>query len=275
MKRSIAAITLCLACTIVAQAQQPAADQPATKEDIAKYLEVTHAREIAKQMMDVMAQQARLMTHDMILKQVPKVPPEVEARMTKMTDDMLKDLPIDEMLEAMIPAYQKYWTKGDVEAMVAFYSTPTGQKILKNMPATMGEAMQAMQPILQKQMKAMMDRVQEEIAKMSKDSNPGPLPAPWHPLAPIRVGGKVQAQMLNKRVEPVYPPDVQTEGTVQLHAIIGTDGSVLSVEYRSGPSELVQAAMDAVRQWRYRSFLLNGERVEVDTTIEVTFERPK
>jgi protein TonB len=81
--------------------------------------------------------------------------------------------------------------------------------------------------------------------------------------------------MLIKRVEPVYPPDVQTEGTVQLHAIIGTDGSVLSVEYRSGPSELVQAAMDAVRQWRYRPFLLNGERVEVDTTIEVTFERPK
>ena len=90
--------------------------------------------------------------------------------MNKMMDDMLKKFPVDEMLEATIPVYQKHWTKGDVDAMVAFYSTPTGQKILRELPTTMAEAMQAMQPIMQKKMNGMLERVQQEVAQMVKDS---------------------------------------------------------------------------------------------------------
>jgi periplasmic protein TonB len=101
-------------------------------------------------------------------------------------------------------------------------------------------------------------------------------PPPPKPEAPqrIRVGGQVQQANLIHQVLPLYPQIAKTahiQGTVILHAIIGKDGSVQNLTYESGPPLLMRAAMDAVRQWRYRPTLLNGEPVEVDTTIDVVF----
>jgi protein TonB len=76
------------------------------------------------------------------------------------------------------------------------------------------------------------------------------------------------------RIVPRYPPlAVQTrkEGTVLLHAIISIDGRITALEVVSGPPLLVQAAVDAVRQWRYRPTYLHGEPVEVETSITVIF----
>jgi protein TonB len=85
--------------------------------------------------------------------------------------------------------------------------------------------------------------------------------------------GVLQARLLS-RVEPPYPTLAKltkTEGTVRLHAIISRDGRITSLDVISGPPLLVQAALDAVRQWRYRPTLLNGEPVEVETSITVIF----
>jgi protein TonB len=60
-------------------------------------------------------------------------------------------------------------------------------------------------------------------------------------------------------------------GTVILHAIIGKDGSIKELQYISGPPLLLKSAMDAVKEWRYKPTQLNGEPVEVDTTIDVVF----
>jgi len=90
----------------------------------------------------------------------------------------------------------------------------------------------------------------------------------------IRQGGNVQAAKLINRVHPGYPPlarQTRISGTVRLHAIIGKDGTVRELTLESGHPLLVQAALDAVRQWRYQPTLLNGEPVEVDTTIDVIF----
>ena len=170
MKRLWLTSSLFLIFPMVGAAHQSASDSPATKEDVEKYLEVTHARTMMKQIMDVMTKQAHQMVHDQISKDFDKLPPDFETRMNKMTDDTLKTFPVDEMLDAMIPVYQKHWTKGDVDAMVAFYSTPTGQKILRELPTTMAEAMQAMQSIMQKRMNGMMERVQQQVAQMVKES---------------------------------------------------------------------------------------------------------
>src|SRR6185437_12276713 len=75
-------------------------------------------------------------------------------------------------------------------------------------------------------------------------------------------------------VMPVYPTiarEVHESGTVVLHAIIGEDGSVKQLQYISGPSLLKKAAMDAVQQWKYKPYMLNGQPVSVDTTISVVF----
>jgi protein TonB len=76
------------------------------------------------------------------------------------------------------------------------------------------------------------------------------------------------------RVQPQYPPlarQTRISGTVRLHAIIGKNGAVEQLEVMSGHPLLVQAALDAVKQWRYQATTLNGEPVEVDTTIDVIF----
>jgi protein TonB len=90
----------------------------------------------------------------------------------------------------------------------------------------------------------------------------------------IRRGGDVVAANLIRKIQPVYPAiakSARIQGTVILHAVISKDGSVQDLQYMSGPPLLVQSALDAVRQWKYRPTLLNGEPVEVDTTIQVIF----
>lgn len=90
----------------------------------------------------------------------------------------------------------------------------------------------------------------------------------------IKQGGQVQAANLINRVQPQYPPlarQARIQGVVKLHAIIGKDGTVRELQMISGHPLLTAAALDAVRQWRYRPTLLNGEPVEVDTTVEVIF----
>jgi periplasmic protein TonB len=102
----------------------------------------------------------------------------------------------------------------------------------------------------------------------------GAPPPPKPTQSRIRQGGNVQAAKLVNKVQPSYPPlarQTRISGTVRLHAIIGKDGSVQQLEVMSGHPLLVQAALDAVRQWRYQPTTLNGDAVEVDTTIDVIF----
>ncbi len=104
----------------------------------------------------------------------------------------------------------------------------------------------------------------------------GGAPPPPKPkqTGPLRVGGNVQAARIINRVQPIYPPlarQTRISGTVRLHAIIGKDGTIQQLEVMSGHPLLQQAALDAVRQWRYQPTLLNGDPVEVDTTIDVIF----
>jgi len=115
----------------------------------------------------------------------------------------------------------------------------------------------------------------EESSTMAPPPPPPP-PAPVHSSAPkrIRVGGNVQAANLITKVVPAYPAKARhagVQGTVRFQAIIGRDGHVQNLKLVSGPPELVDAARDAVQQWVYKPTTLEGEPVEVVTTIEVNF----
>ncbi len=115
------------------------------------------------------------------------------------------------------------------------------------------------------------------IESLTPRSTP-PLPETAHPPAEhkrVVHSSVVQEALLERRIEPKYPIlAIQTrrQGTVRLRAIIGTDGSVNSLEMLSGDPFLAQAALDAVRQWHYRPTLLNGQAVEVETYITVIFQ---
>jgi tetratricopeptide (TPR) repeat protein len=120
-------------------------------------------------------------------------------------------------------------------------------------------------------------------ASMASSYSAAPPPPPPPPPPPaggqqtpqrIRVGGGVQAANLIRKVDPSYPPlakQASIQGVVRFTAIIGRDGRILNLNLISGHPLLVQPARDAVEQWIYKPTLLNGEPVEVATTIDVNF----
>ena len=107
---------------------------------------------------------------------------------------------------------------------------------------------------------------------------PGPLACcgtsrPSRP-APVPVSDLSPGSLIH-RVEPIYPRIAalsQIHGVVRLHAIIATDGTIQSLSVIDGSPLLVEAARDAVKQWRYRPYILNGQPVEVETIITVNFK---
>jgi len=91
---------------------------------------------------------------------------------------------------------------------------------------------------------------------------------------PVHVTSGVMAGMLILKTIPPYPPIAKasgTQGTVVLQATISRTGTIENLHVASGPAMLQQAALDAVKTWRYRPYLLNGQPVEVETTVNVIF----
>lgn len=118
-----------------------------------------------------------------------------------------------------------------------------------------------------------------QVPKSSVSVSFGPYPS-------IRVPAGLKTQMSQKtmalqigqllsRVDPAYPEDAKTqqvEGSVKLHAVIGRDGAIESVETRSGPALLTPAAEGAVKQWRFTPSSVGGQPVEAEEDITITFK---
>jgi protein TonB len=105
---------------------------------------------------------------------------------------------------------------------------------------------------------------------------PPPPPPAQKAVTPqrIKVGGNVQGAMIIRKTAPVYPPlakSARVSGVVHLAAIIAKDGTIQELHSLGGPALLIQAAMDAVKTWVYKPTMLNGEPVQVETTIDVNF----
>ncbi|MGA2755562.1 MAG: TonB family protein [Terracidiphilus sp.] len=101
-----------------------------------------------------------------------------------------------------------------------------------------------------------------------------PVVRPAAPAATQHVSSGVMQGMLIYKVIPAYPAVAQatrTSGTVVLQATISRTGTIENLRVVSGPALLRQAALDAVKQWRYRPYMLNGQPVEVETAVEVNF----
>ena len=107
------------------------------------------------------------------------------------------------------------------------------------------------------------------MAGQNESPNPTPGAKPSTP-EPIRVSGGVMGGNLIHMVEPVYPKclgSTVVSGVMVFHAVIGEDGLIKSLEVISVAEPLRQPALDAIRQWIYRPYLLNGKPIAVETTI--------
>jgi hypothetical protein len=181
MKRIVSVVAVVFFLSWSCFAQTGAADSPATKADIERYFQVVESHDMMKKMMAAMVQSMHQMFHEQYLKHKDELPADYESKITSMMDDMFQNMPMDEMTQAMVPAYQKHLTKGDIDNLVAFYSSPTGEKLLREMPSMLAEAMQDMMPIMTKYMETVQQRLLKETDVMiaqSKKQSDAKTPAP-------------------------------------------------------------------------------------------------
>jgi protein TonB len=120
--------------------------------------------------------------------------------------------------------------------------------------------------------------IRDAIERVPRPLSPQPVAAPKEPpkheIIRIRPGGLVQAAKLTYGPAPAYPPlarQARISGVVALQAVIATDGTIMDLRVTSGHPLLVPSALDAVKRWRYKPTLLNGDPVEVLTEITVNF----
>jgi hypothetical protein len=157
----------------------PATGVPATNEDIRRLFDAMHVQEQIRTSMEVMMTQQRRMIGDMMKKRNRRVTEDDVDRASESAQAFLRDFPLNEMVEDMIPVYQKHLTKTDVDVMAAFYASPTGQKLLREQPAMAGESMQAVAGRVQKALALAMDRAEQkakEDADGDSDKEKAPLP---------------------------------------------------------------------------------------------------
>jgi TonB family protein len=107
------------------------------------------------------------------------------------------------------------------------------------------------------------------VAELTPDTVQNAAPSKIHVKSDIMSGQKISGE------NPKYPPDARAkkiQGAVVLDVIIGKDGTVENIRVQKTPAEsLAKSAMEAVRTWRYRPYLLNGDPIEVETTVNVVF----
>jgi TonB family protein len=192
-----------------------------------------------------------------------------------------------DMSSAVVPGATVVATNLDTKAQDAVSSDPAGDYNFRALPAGRyaiefrkpGFMLQRKEIVLVANAAPQLDatlivgNVSETVEVVATPTRPRtPAAAPRR----IRVGGNVQATRMLKMVRPAYPPaarDNGVQGSVILRAVIGVDGGLLSTQLVStlADPDLAKAALDAVGQWRYTPTLLNGEPVEVVTTITVNF----
>lgn len=165
----IAAVCLAFTAPLFAQS---AASEPASRDDIILYLRTMHSHDMMRKVLEVQSKSMQQLLYDQVKDQQGKVPKDFDVQFKRAMDELIKGMPVDELTQAMIPAYQQHFTKSDIEAMNTFYASPVGQKVLEELPAVMQEGQTAAMPILSKYLAEWSTRMQQEIKKPVKDPSP-------------------------------------------------------------------------------------------------------
>jgi hypothetical protein len=174
MRTIPAAVFMCLFSFVgLIQAQDTAVAAP-SKEEVLKFIEVLHIRPQLNQYFAGVAQQAKLGAEEGFKHKVADATPAQLAEVDKFAEGLFKDMPVDEMIDAMVPIYQKHLSKEDLQAILTFYSSPVGQKLQREQPAMMQEGMQVGGEIGRRRLGTMMQQMDDFISKMAQDQQNSP-----------------------------------------------------------------------------------------------------
>ena len=147
-----------------------AAAAPPSREDVLKLFDLLQITKTMDAVIKATKQQSMELAEQMLREKMPDISPAQKKQFEEMIDEVMQTAlgpaAMKEMLEATIPVYQKHLTKADLDAMIAFYSSPVGQKILQEQPAMVQESMEASAGIQQRIARSMFQKIDERIAKM-------------------------------------------------------------------------------------------------------------
>jgi uncharacterized protein len=177
MKKVISCLFLVVTFAAATFAQQTAVVNAApSKDDVLRVLDLMRVRAGMVQMVDGMKAAMKKGAEEGFRRKLPAATPEQLAKCNAVTDVVFKDFPIDEMVDAMVPIYQKHLTKSDLDAIIGFYSSPVGQRLLKEQPAMMAEAMQAGQDIMLRKLPDIEERLKTKVAQLAEEEIQGSSP---------------------------------------------------------------------------------------------------
>ena len=174
----ISLVLLLLAATAAFAQQAALGDAPATKEDIQHLFDVMQIHQQMRQVMDALMKQQSAMIHETLKKRYPQSSADRIARADQLIAETMKDMPMDAMLDDMIPIYQRHFSKTDIDAMSTFYASPTGKKMMREMPVLTSEAMQASYARMQKQMEAITQKAEQIVKEDQEQPKSAPATPP-------------------------------------------------------------------------------------------------
>ena len=175
MKR-LACVLPMLLIVLPALTQEPPTAETPSREEVQEFLDLMQIRPRLVQMLDGMRAAEKKGAEEGFKHSLPNATPEQLAKVDALADQAFVDFPIDDIIAAIVPIYQRHLTKTDLEAVVKFYKSPPGQRILKELPAMMAEGMQAGQDIMMKRLPAMLDRLNAQLAKLAEEEKSHSVP---------------------------------------------------------------------------------------------------
>ena len=150
----------------------------ATKEDVEQLLQVTGARSNVQLMWAGMAQEAATMASEAYRRKNPNATPLEIRKAAEAAGDLVqritKTFSVEELIDVIIPIYQRHLTHSEIRSILDFYGSPVGHKLLQNTPVMMGESMQAVQPILEKHLPDLEAQAEAAAAQASTQGQTQP-----------------------------------------------------------------------------------------------------
>jgi hypothetical protein len=179
MRKSLLLLVFMLGCAPVF-AQQSVAEAAAqaksnaevfppdapTHDQVMTLVDLLQIRKNMATMLDGMRQVMKQSAEQSFRERVPNPTPKQLAALNGMTDDVLGDMPLDEMVEAVVPIYRRHLSKSDVEEMIRFFGGPVGQKLLREQPQMIQEGMQAGVAVQQKRMEQIKIKIRERSQQL-------------------------------------------------------------------------------------------------------------
>lgn len=143
-----------------------------TREDVLKLFDLLQVQRTMDAVLEAAQKQANAMAEQMLREKMPDATPEQRQSFHKYMNDTMQavfgSLPVQELLEDTIPVYQRHLTKSDIEAVIEFYSSPVGQKLLREQPQMIRESVEAMAGTQQRLVSTMMKKVEQHVKEMNQ-----------------------------------------------------------------------------------------------------------